>query len=263
MTENRDISGGDLWEKFPYYLKGGSPETHNGDYGYLFLEYKAPERRKGEVLLIKEALNQVDTPRKAWQYLVGQRRVRMAPTVAYDTPNPAYSGITTWDDAYMFNGALDRYDWKLLGKKEMYIPYNCYKADGQYDPKEIYPAGHMNPDMLRWELHRVWVVEATLKEGKRHVYGRRVFLSDEDSWLVMLCDSYDGRGSLWRTNMDVVLNAYDLPGVVQRAVVHYDVLSGQYVISLSQTELQNITVYGNPKEDDFFTPEQIRREGKR
>ncbi len=60
-------------------------------------------------------------------YLPGQRRVKAAPDVAYDTPNPGTAGATTYDDAFMFNGAMDRYDFKLIGKKEMYVPYNAYK----------------------------------------------------------------------------------------------------------------------------------------
>ncbi len=266
VQRNGQISagaGGQVSEKFPYYQKDGSLETYNGDYWYIFVNYQMPARRKGEVVLVKDPLNQAENPRKAWQYLVGQRRVRRAPTLAYDTPNPAFSGATTWDDVFVFNGALDRYDWKLLGKKEMYIPYNCYKGDEQYDLKDMYQAGHVNPDMLRWELHRVWVVEANLKQGKRHVYARRVLLIDEDSWGAVLADSYDGRGSLWRSNMGLVLNAYELPGVVQRLQVHYDLQRDQYAINNAQTAFPEITVYGNPKDDDYFTPEQIRRRGKR
>ena len=38
----------------------------------------------------------------------------------------------------MFNGAMDRYDFKLIGKKEMVIPYNAYRF--QYDQPDSAPA---------------------------------------------------------------------------------------------------------------------------
>ena len=57
--------------------------------------------------------------RRAWSYLPGQRRVKVAPDLAYDTPNPGTAGATTFDDTFIFNGSMDRFDFKLVGKKEM------------------------------------------------------------------------------------------------------------------------------------------------
>lgn len=250
-------------EKFPYYIKEGSLETFNGYYYYTRSSYNAPARRKGEVLLVKDPINPAITPRKAWQYLVGQRRVRRAPTVAFDTPNSSFAGATTWDDYYMFNGSLERYDWKLIGKKEILIPYNCYKADQQMPLEEIYTKGHINPDYMRWELHRVWVVEATVKPDKRHIYGKRLFYSDEDSWVMVMADSYDNRGKLWRTNLAVNLNAYELPGVVQRMQVNYDLPKDRYALNLCQTDLPKIREFGIHSDESLFTPEAVRRLGKR
>jgi hypothetical protein len=255
--------GGRATEKLPFYEEGGSLATYNGNTWLFFLQYDMPARRKGEVLLINDPLNQTESPRKAWQYLVGQRRVRRAPTVAYDTPNSAFSGAVTYDDAFVFNGSPDRYDWKLVGKQEMFIPYNCTKADEKVDPKAIYTGKHLNPDYVRMELHRVWVVEGTVKEGKRHAYAKRTFFLDEDSWVAVASDSYDARGNLWRTNLGLVKHAYELPAVVQRLQVHYDLTTGKYAVNNAQTEMNGITKYGNPKKDKFFTPEQIRRSGRR
>ena len=250
-------------ERFPYYIKDGSLDTFNGYYYYTRSAYNQPPRRKGEVLLVKDPVNPAITPRKAWQYLVGQRRVRRAPTVAFDTPNPSFAGATTWDDYYMFNGSLERYDWKLLGKKEILIPYNCYKADEQMELKEIYQKGHLNPDYIRWELHRVWEVEATVKPDKRHIYGRRLFYVDEDSWVMVMADSYDNRGKLWRTNLAINLNAYELPGVVQRMQVNYDLPKDRYALNLCQTDLPKIREFGYESEESMFTPEAVRRLGRR
>ncbi len=130
-----------------------------------------------------ETLDQVKKPRDAWLYNPGQRRVRRAPQVAYDNPGTAADNMRTTDQLDMFNGAPDRYDWKLVGKREVYVPYNSYRLqDPKLKNKDIITPLHINPDYLRYELHRVWVVEATLRPGERHIYKKRVFYIDEDSW---------------------------------------------------------------------------------
>lgn len=249
------VTGGEVYESYPNYIKDGSLDTFNGEYWNIMVVYQRPERRKGEVLLVRDPVDQINSPRKAWQYLVGQRRVRRAPTVAYDTPNAGFSGLATYDDAFMFNGAMDRYDWKFVGKKEILIPYNCYKGDSySKDPTVVFGPGHVNPDYVRWELHRVWVVEGTLKEDKRHIYGKRTFYLDEDSWNIALTDSYDGRGNLWRTNVGLLKNVYELPGVVQRLQVYYDLIKGQYAVNNCQTEEDKISIFGNHKPERYYTP---------
>ncbi|VFT23136.1 Protein of uncharacterised function (DUF1329) [Pseudomonas aeruginosa] len=143
----------------------------------------APARLAGNVLLVHETLDQVKEPRLAWVYNAGQRRVRRAPQVAYDGPGTAADGLRTSDNFDMFSGAPDRYDWKLVGKREMYIPYNAYKLN---DPTlkygDIIKAGHINQDLTRYELHRVWEVVGTVKPGERHIYAKRHMYIDEDSW---------------------------------------------------------------------------------
>ncbi|WP_279384482.1 DUF1329 domain-containing protein [Geotalea toluenoxydans] len=125
--------------------------------------------------------------------------MKLAPDLSFDTPCSIYGGQTTWDDLFLFSGSPERYNWKLVGKKEMYIPYNDYKMLYQSNhEKDVLKAKHLNPDLVRWELHRVWVVEATLKPGKRHLYSKRVFYLDEDSWRAAAADQYDGRGQLYR-----------------------------------------------------------------
>ena len=143
----------------------------------------APARLAGGILLVHETLDQVKKPRDAWLYNPGQRRVRRAPQVAYDNPGTAADNMRTTDQLDMFNGAPDRYDWKLVGKREIYVPYNSYRLqDPKLKYKDIITPLHINPDHLRYELHRVWVVEATLQTGERHIYKKRVFYIDEDSW---------------------------------------------------------------------------------
>ena len=197
------------------------------------LEYSGPARRAGEALLVYDHVNAFKQPRKAWQYLPGQRRVKLAPDIAYDTPNPGTAGAATWDDAFVFNGALDRFDFKLVGKREMIVPYNDYKfvfAPGSRD--SVTEKNHLNPDMIRWELHRVWVVEATLKPGKRHVYQKRTFYIDEDSWAALASDEYDARGQLYRGGLSPTAFAYDVQTLNNTTTsVTYDLIAGMYSVA--------------------------------
>jgi hypothetical protein len=260
------VIGAQGWEKHPYYDRDKTvADVNKGlDYYMVFVLYKDPPRRKGEVVVWRDNTDFVNNPRAAWQYLVGQRRVRRAPTVAYDTPNAGYSGIATYDDTFMFNGALDRYNWKLLKKKEIYVPYNCYKVVDKITPEEFLHAGHLNPDFIRWELHRVWVVEATLKEGQRHIYGKRTFYLDEDSWVAHMVDAYDNRNELWRFMMAPTFNAYEANvGTFQGGLFHFDLNDGSYAANGTLIGANQPRVFNADIEESFFTPEQVRRFGKR
>lgn len=193
-------TGGEAW--------GGSPLATSANihrivgptdvYGRVKVRYDAPARRAGEAMLIQDAVNPRVQPRRAWQYVPGQRRVRLAPVLAYDTPNPGTAGTSTYDDAGIFNGAMDRFDFRLVGKKEMIVPYNTYRLNYEKLPARFLKPGHLDPDFVRWELHRVWVVEATLKPGMRHIYKKRIFYLDEDSWRAIASDEYDMRDELYR-----------------------------------------------------------------
>ncbi len=136
-------------QQFPYY----DPKKTSTDIYYMVrLDYKGPARRAGEALLVHDPLNFVNGNRRAWQYLPGQRRVKLAPDIAYDTPNPVTSGMTTYDDAFMYNGKMDRYDFKLVGKKEMIVPYNDYRLVYNTKMDDVFLPQFVNPDVVRWEL---------------------------------------------------------------------------------------------------------------
>jgi hypothetical protein len=186
-----------------------------------------PAKQKGEVTLVWDPLNQSKEPRSAWSYLPGQRRVRRAPTVAYDTPNSVASALVNMDDIGVFNGAFDRYDWKIVGKKEIYIPYNNYALDAATFEQVLTP-NHPNPDLVRWEIHRVWVVEANLKKGARHAVARRTIYLDEDTWGAQLGDSYDGHGKLWRIYTVTRQQAYELPATPGGAQFAFDLQRNDY-----------------------------------
>ncbi|MBA5689253.1 DUF1329 domain-containing protein [Rugamonas apoptosis] len=233
---NVDASGvpslataGEIYEEFPLSDPKNTEVAKQTDVFFRTkLTYLAPARRAGEGLMAFDAVNPVAQPRKVWQYLPGQRRVKLAPDVAYDTPNPGSAGASTYDDAWVFNGALDRFDFKLIGKKEMIVPYGEYKLFAAKVAADVTKPNHLNPDFVRWELHRVWVVEASLKQGKRHIYGKRTFYIDEDSWVALASDQYDARGQLYRSSFDHLIYAYDAQATYTGNHVIYDFVSGAY-----------------------------------
>jgi len=203
----------------------------DGYFQLLKVEITGPPRRAGEAFLIKDTIDPSAYPRRAWQYLPGQRRVKMGPELGWDTPDSATNGASTHDDNWIFNGPMDRYNWKLVGKKELYVPYNNYKLAYHSKASEILKPHYVNPDYVRWELHRVWVVEATLKPGKRHVYAKRYFYLDEDCWRALACDEFDARGQLFRSGFTYMTQWYTRPEPYFAPFGHHDFMSGTYSLN--------------------------------
>lgn len=255
-------AGGTVYEKYPYHQEGGSPENYNGNILSLLFMYDQPVRRNGELLLVLDPLNQSEKSRMAWQYLPGQRRVRRAPTVAYDTPSTSTGSMTLFDQVYIFNGALDRYNWELIGKKEMFIPYNNYQTE-LCTRDELLTAHFPNPDKIRMELHRVWVVEATLKKGKRHTFAKRIMFVDEDSWNMVWSDIYDGKGELWRTSYGTSKNEWELPATILRSQFFIDFTRYDYATYFLLNDAGEYTRVNDEVSDDIFTPRHLRNLGRR
>jgi hypothetical protein len=246
-----------------YYKPGNTTENINNILVYFFQVVESPARLAGNVLLVHETLNQAAQARQAWIYNPGQRRVRRAPNVAYDNPATAADGLSTNDMTDMFNGAMDRYDWKLVGKKEMYIPYNSYKAhSGSVKVADLVKPGHLNQDYMRYELHRVWVVDATLKPGKRHINARRTFYLDEDSWQISWLDHYDGRGQLWRIAEAHAVNYYEVPTFWATIETAYDIQSGRYIAGILDNEEKPYDFAFQTTPEDF-SPQSLRKRGIR
>lgn len=222
---------GTAFNAFPIYEDLNKVIDAKDTYFQTKLYYSGPARRAGESLMLKDSANPLQQPRRAWQYLPGVRRVKLAPNLAYDTPNPGTAGSGTYDDIYVFNGALDRYDWQLVGKREMYVPYNTYALTYVKDPKPLTTPNHLAPELVRWEKHRVWVVEGTLKSGSRHVYGKRRFYLDEDTWNALASDQYDANGQLYRGSYSFFTQSYDVDTPNTAPHVIYDLVGGSYNVN--------------------------------
>jgi len=246
-----------------YSQEGQTEESLNNRILYFKQEVVAPARLAGGILLVHETLDQVKEPRAAWLYNPGQRRVRRAPNVAYDNPGTAADGMRTSDQFDMFNGAPDRYDWKLVGKKEIYVPYNNYDLHSdKLKHKDILTPLHINPAHLRYELHRVWVVDATLRSGTSHIYKRRTLYVDEDSWQILLVDQYDKRDQLWRVSEGFAINYYEVPMFWTTLEVHTDLQAGRYLaIGLDNEYAMYRFDIERTLED--YTPAALRRAGVR
>jgi hypothetical protein len=252
------------WFLMKYSMEGMKEEDLNNKILYFKQEVMAPARLAGGVLLVHESLNQVKEHRSAWLYNPGQRRVRRAPNVAYDNPGTAADGMRTSDNLDLFNGAVDRYDWKLVGKKEIYVPYNSYRLHANdLTYKDILTPLHINQEYARYELHRVWVVDATLKEGSRHIYKRRTFYVDEDSWQAAIVDQYDNRDQLWRVSEGHAINYYEIPNFWYTLEVHTDLQAGRYLAFGLDNEEPRIYEFGAKLTEEDFTPAALRRAGVR
>ncbi|MCY1366790.1 hypothetical protein D9M69_536960 [compost metagenome] len=190
--------------------------------------------------------------------------MRRAPQVAYDGPGTAADGMRTADNGDMYNGAPDRYDWKLVGKKEIYIPYNSYRL---WSPKlkyaDIVKPGHINQDLSRYELHRVWEVEGTLKPGERHIYAKRHMYFDEDTWALVEVDHYDGRGQLWRVAEGHQVLHYQQGASYYAAVTLYDLIAGRYLVQNLINEAKRGITFDLKTSMNDLTPAALRNAGIR
>ena len=244
--------------KFAYGAPRIAPENLDNVLFYLLQTMTAPARQAGSLVLIHETMDPVREARRAWQYNPGQRRLRRAPNVAYDTPAVASDGLRTHDQMDTFSGALDRYEWKLGGKRELYVPANSYVLHGdKLRYKDIVRKNHLNPDLPRYELRRCWVVDAMLKPGVSHLYRRRTFYVDEDSWQIVAVDIYDNRDLLWRVQETHTIQAWDRLYEFPVAETVYDLDAGRYLVeALSNEEPEAAS---RIFEDSYFDPAVVSK----
>jgi len=224
----------------------------------------SPAKQAGQVVLARDPVSFVHQFRQAWSYSPGQRRVKRAPQIVYDNPLTSSDGLATTDQKFGYNGPNDRFTWTLEGKAEIYVPYNSYKlhSDKLKVSDIITKQGRLNQDLARYELHRVWKVKGTLKEGTTHDYGVRMMYLDEDSWWFMLADNYDRRNQLWRLYELHSVMYYDQGYLDSTIENQHDMQAGRMVI----LGLDNEDTAPNPNfraADDYFTPAEIRRRGVR
>lgn len=225
---------------------------------YLLIKTLSPPNKSGDANLLHVPIDRIAEQTGVWLYNPSQSRVRRIGEVGYD--NPLFDGLMTHDQVDMFNGPLDRYTIKLVGKKEMLVPYNSYALySDKLKYKDIVTKGHINQDHTRYERHRVWVIEAQVKQGFNHRYKKRTFYLDEDSWIVLAQDMYDERNQFWRTAESHLITFSNVPVVVNGVQVHYDLQSRRYVIINMINEEKNMIEYDWEEKSSYFTPRQLQK----
>jgi hypothetical protein len=250
-------------QQMPYYFQDGSPETFakSNEYWMIRLINVGPPIRAGEAIVGRLQLDA--SKDQAWVYLTGQRRVRKLPNPCCDTPTPATAGVMSFDELETFTGRIDRFDWKLVGKQEVYIPYNGNKLLQPKTDAEVVGKHFPNPDHMRWELHRVWVVDAALRPGQRHQAPKGRYYCDEDTWMCVLADRWDANGQLWKTIWTHNFVAPDFPGTLSAAIGFNDLLSGAaYVGNLLNSKAAQWPIKQRFP-DSNFTPDALAGEGVR
>lgn len=256
------VTQGTRFFQSPYYDPAMTAEKFDRD--PIMKKYRidtsAPPLRAGEKLVIRN--NADDDKTLTWQYLTGQRRVRKLPIVCCDIPNPLSGGIQNFDEAEGFYGGTGRYDWKFVGKREMIVPYNS-NMFVRASLEELATKNNFNSKFIRWELHRVWVVEATLKAGQRHVFPTSRFFIDEDGVGVLIAERYDAQGKLAKVSHTIPVVIPNLPGTVILGDPSYDLLRGGYYATLMNEGKDKQFLTQAPQPDAVFTPEAITGEGVR
>lgn len=263
-------SSGDIvfkWLQLNYYPWAAKGQHSPKDFGGLangtFYPFYEPVALAGQALVTRYYFAKDPEP---FYYFTGQRRVRRLPAYAYDAPIIGTENQYPTDEMEMFYGNPDRFDWKIVGKKEVYTPYNGFpltRFNATF--KDVFGPLFVNPDYRRYELHRLWVVEGTVKAGFRHSVSKKVLYLDEDSWNVTIGEDYDGQGKLWRLNEDPVLPAWEIHSCVSAPSTNLtDLISGRYVNDMLIVGTgKDLKFYSDPSEDrrlrdDFFTAENLR-----
>lgn len=247
--------------QMPYYAADGTLEKFNGEHWMVRSVNTGPAIRAGEAITGREQINGDKT--QVWVYLTGQRRVRKLPNACCDTPTPFSAGVVSFDEVEGFSGRLDRFDWKLVGKQEMLIPYNSNRSLTPAKDSDLVGQHHLNPDNVRWEMHRVWVVEANLKPGQRHISPKSRYYIDEDSWVLVWGDRWDSKGQLARSQFAIPVAMPDVPAQAATTWGAYDHIAGSMFVTLVMNQQKSQYKIQKRYSDSVFTPDAMAGEGVR
>jgi hypothetical protein len=243
--------------RMPYYDPNGSAEKFDGIYWMTRVVNSGPPIRAGEAIVGR--VNMDENKSQAWVYLTGQRRVRKLPNPNGDTPTPSSAGVMTFDEINVFSSSPGLFNWKLVGKKEILVPYNTYKMLQPTSAETLLTGPHINPDYLRWELHRVWVVDAELAPGKRHSAPKGRYYFDEDTWTALLADRWDANGQLWKTLFGLPITYAEAQVTDHATYGFYDLISGAWYAGPFANK-QNESIgrqFVTDNKDEMFTPDAM------
>ncbi len=239
-----------------------NPFTQNekGLQGMIMSKVTQPPRLADASLLVIESLNAFKKPRQAWVYNPSTRRVRRAPDIAYDYKPSANQGLTTTDQFDGFNGAKDRYEWTFIGTQQRLMPYNAYKFH-EKPINELLTPYHVNQDFLRYELVNVHVVNASLRDDKRHIIPQRIMFFDSDSHNMLVEETYDDNQEIMSYREFPIINYYDQPMCLSIHSATYDFATKRYQLSnVRSSDIPKIQWrLEEPHDEKRFTPEGLKR----
>ena len=219
-----------------------------------------PERLHGYLMLAKDSLDGEALPPQAWmqQPREGEgRRIRQARMFGFDNNAMLSDELRFEDQLDGFFGTPQRYTWRIVDRRPVVVPYNSYALhSGRKTLRSLIRPAHMDPALARYELHRVWVVEASLKPQSLHRHKRRTFYFDEDSWQLLMVDLYDRSDKLWRFQEIHTVMAYDRATLFPAVEVQYDLASSRYL-------LQGIDENDPERTEMAFDPEHFTPSGAR
>lgn len=244
------------WADFPFYYPDASPTSYGGYYFKTLHVDDGPASKAGEGYLTWQPVDTAKYPFAAWRLVPGEHRVRRGPSLSYDIPDPDASGFQNLDEYYVFFGGPDRYTFRILGKKEMYVPYNNNRLYAR-SPEALLGPHHANGDDIRYELHRVWVIDGTLAPGQHHVAPHRRLYLDEDSWLALYSDSWDQQGRLWKFALGTTYLMPDVPALILGSELVYDLELGGYVLSFAFDDHDGGYKITAPHPANLLTPEWL------
>lgn len=254
----------DNYNSFPHATKGSNPIGSSPFMWGMYYAYQTPAALTGQAIMQNFFF---DKPADTWYYFPAQRRVRRLPSYDYDTPNVGFEGVLIADSNAVLLGNPDRFNWKLLGKKEMYIAVNNFAfTDSTRKIDDVMKRDHIDASVLHYELRRVWAVEATVKQGMRHIAPKRTFYIDEDSWIAVGSEDYDAQGQMTRWKTSEQAPTPELGG--QCNYVSYqvhDLQTGRYYADMLQFDggtKKYFTETSDPKfKPRFYSAESLQRLG--
>lgn len=233
----------------------------NDQYRWMGI-WSAPVRFSGSGFAMTNTINQVAEPRNGVMFRPDTRKIMRATpaAVTYDGPLSTANGLRENHNMFIFSGAPDRYEWALKGKRRLIVPYNAYKASATTTPRDkLLTPNHPNPDYLRYEEHRVWVLEATMKPDFDMEQVRRIFYVDEDSWIILMSDIYDADGELKRVQHGFIKNYYEAPACVFEFDIIHDIASGRYNVDHIKLDHGPANLDDAGIDEGDFSPSALRR----
>jgi uncharacterized protein DUF1329 len=247
------------------YINLWTPEANNPQFQenprrYIRRAFVSPAKIAGTIFLEHTSPNFGVELSRAWSYFPGTRRVRRAPQAAFGEPMPFTGDLVTYDSQKGFDGSPGLYDWTIVEKASYYLPNNSHRLSSnslQYE--NVLSSNHLNQDHARYELQRVWVLEATLKEENKHSYLRRRFYIQEDSWQILATEQYDAKDNLISGQEMFPQYRSDSQLCELAAEATYDVVAGRYAVRELSNQEPRANYSASELDAGRFTPASIRQ----